>query len=564
MSDLNEEFLNDDDGDCPDVNDIDEEALLQDDEDVLNLIPEEDEAINESVEESSNTVEQENIRNERLKFSNERQKITAPDPPIANNQGRERGTQSYRRRGGGPNYGRKFYNRNQHGKNKTVLINPRFQGIVHVNNNARLAWDRASNVNPWHSGNAGNLSNMGSSMQPPSNIPMQNMSDPHGNAVVAGHHLQFVPPQQQTFIPVGVHQQAPMQNIQVPPYWDGSNNQYTPVQVPNQWSYLQPPQVEKMVPNNYQTPSPIIINTSQPPPPLPQSNMYQQPVDQYRIQPTLNVVPPHNPNIQNNSFNMNTNRMRNYNQAPKFKPMKRKIGDNFSFASKKLVHERLGVVKPPQRNIKVLKVEDRVPVVREVKVTNVTTVKIEDDDQTRDLRLKIEEQKRKREAILQWKEKRRLENLREAASQNEPQTIPKVENVKVSFNQQEFKPKIPLIQSIQNRGVKKHMKSGNNIIITNGYSRKFTKYQKNSMNNRVPITKTVEQPVNVKQEPDLQLDEKHLSSFLADRKILAKDETLMSTRKVVIKNISTSTRNNKIFQICKSIGEVQVSNRDYR
>lgn len=46
----------------------------------------------------------------------------------------------------------------------------------------------------------------------------------------------------------------------------------------------------------------------------------------------------------------------------------------------------------------------------------------EDDEQTRDLRLKIEEQKRKREEILKWKELRRLSNLQTVKSQFESQS----------------------------------------------------------------------------------------------------------------------------------------------
>lgn len=66
------------------------------------------------------------------------------------------------------------------------------------------------------------------------------------------------------------------------------------------------------------------------------------------------------------------------------------------------------------------------------------------------------------------------------------------------------------------------------------------------------------------EEPDIQLDARHISTFLADRKVLLKDEALMSTRKVLIKNIATSTGDKKIYQICKNIGEVQVRNWNRR
>lgn len=84
------------------------------------------------------------------------------------------------------------------------------------------------------------------------------------------------------------------------------------------------------------------------------------------------------------------------------------------------------------------------------------------------------------------------------------------------------------------------------------------------MNQRVitvPVLAAPVVPAQVRpavEEPEVQLDQKHLSTFLADRKVLVKDEALMSTRKVVINNIATSTGDKKIFQICKNIGEVQV------
>lgn len=62
-------------------------------------------------------------------------------------------------------------------------------------------------------------------------------------------------------------------------------------------------------------------------------------------------------------------------------------------------------------------------------------------------------------------------------------------------------------------------------------------------------------------EVDVELDQKHLNNFLAGRKVLVKDETLLATRRVMIKNLSTNTGDKKLFQICKSIGEVQVRPR---
>lgn len=93
------------------------------------------------------------------------------------------------------------------------------------------------------------------------------------------------------------------------------------------------------------------------------------------------------------------------------------------------------------------------------------------------------------------------------------------------------------------------------------------------MGGRTPVLRQVkqveEQRQNVVQllqdstvpEVDVELDQKHLNNFLAGRKVLVKDETLPATRRVMIKNLSTNTGDKKLFQICKSIGEVQVRPR---
>ncbi|XP_076269280.1 uncharacterized protein LOC143201945 isoform X1 [Rhynchophorus ferrugineus] len=540
MSDLTEEFLNEDDGDFADVAEADEEALLQDDEDVLNLVPEED--LGETIDEPKTGVTQtDSNRADREKFSSERQKAGSSDSTKFRQQPGDRGKgfrrQNIRQNGRGNfTHGRRFFNRNNApGKNKTVLINPRFQGIVHVNNNARLAWDNTQGmpqqhcpVNPWSSGG------MGPPIQPPPH--MQHFSD-HPNQNM--QPLQFVPPHQQTFVPQplhqGMHSHAPMQSLQNQPYWDTPNNQYPPIQGHNQWPFPgQAPSPDNYMQNNFQGPPPILINTNQPPPQFPPHNHQNQ---------SLNFVPPR-PNFPNNS---NMNHYRNYNQGYKERAMNRKnSGGNF-LQNRKNVHERLGVVKPSQTKQKSIRTDERPHVVTEVRLTNVTPVKIEEDEETRDLRLKIEEQKRKREEVFKWKEERRLQKLKQVSPEvklvveaAEPQQEQKV-------SPQQFKMK----------------KRANNIVVTNGYSKKVTKYQRNVKNANVSTASDINsEVVQVKQEPDLELDPKHLSSFLADRKVLTKDETLMSTRKVVIKNISTSTTNKKIIQICANIGEVQNLQRD--
>lgn len=48
------------------------------------------------------------------------------------------------------------------------------------------------------------------------------------------------------------------------------------------------------------------------------------------------------------------------------------------------------------------------------------------------------------------------------------------------------------------------------------------------------------------------------NSFLQNRTVLAKDQTLLSTPVVVVKNLSATTTEPKIRRLCQGIGEVQV------
>lgn len=84
----------------------------------------------------------------------------------------------------------------------------------------------------------------------------------------------------------------------------------------------------------------------------------------------------------------------------------------------------------------------------------------------------------------------------------------------------------------------------------------------------VPI-KTVDNPLVIKRvltgKPvscvsagNSETDKDHLSSFLSNRKIFAKDKSLADTSLVVINNLATGTSEVKLRKLCQGVGDIQV------
>lgn len=582
MSEINEEFLIEDNVDFDDIELADEEALLQDEDEVLNLneTPD-DETLTDavSVDAKAQTDNDEERGSRKDKFATERQRITAPESsdnekPNIKNCLKTRGFNNNRSRGRGRGRGGRYplnnnqsrnypfnqgmqYNQGtQPGRNKTVLINPRFQGVVHVNNNARLAWDDQS-------------------QNYPSNIWLPNPQISQ-NAPV--------PPQSpmQGFQPQSLQYQSP------PPPFTGPSpfmNQGPPI---NQGLMNQPPTYFNQGPGMNHPPA--MQNMGFPPP---QNNVMQSgfgqpnfmsppPVNQGYGAPNfppsghppaahpywerMNPVgfpqcPPsqgHNTYIHFESPPPQSMNMPppQYNPQPTFErpvqsntqPFERKMAPVEQFPRKKrLIHERLGTVDSNVKVRKFMVADGDRQTNRIVKELSITKVKFEEDSETRDLRLKIEEQKRKREEILKWKEARRLESL-------------KVNSGQAELNYQQPKP----FQAVQRLNI---------VQVKNRINQQHQNRSYQQTGGRTPVLLQVKQVEEQRQnvvkltqestasEIDVELNQKHLNNFLAGRKVLVKDETLPTTRRVMIKNLSTNTGDKKLFQICKSIGEVQVRPR---
>lgn len=99
--------------------------------------------------------------------------------------------------------------------------------------------------------------------------------------------------------------------------------------------------------------------------------------------------------------------------------------------------------------------------------------------------------------------------------------------------------------------------------------------QQNS-NQRIQFNKMVKlsvRPANQKQlvgdikinvnSVDSNYDKQHLASFLSNRKILAKDQSLVDTSIVVVSNLAAGTTDVKLRKMCQGIGEIKVRMLNY-
>lgn len=194
----------------------------------------------------------------------------------------------------------------------------------------------------------------------------------------------------------------------------------------------------------------------------------------------------------------------------------------------------------------------------------------DEDDETRQYRIKIEEQKRKREEVLRKKEENRLKNVLNTNIESAPSTVVQ----KVISPVRNFKPQKVKYQhrSQQNHQFVKPQVNTNNIVIMgNDDQCYFNSRQKKSMgiNNKSVKTSSLRivtaEPisssnVNSKIEQfENEVDPNSLSSFLSNRVVLTQDN-LLQTNIVVVKNLATATTQPKILKLCQGIGKVQVRN----
>ncbi|XP_044266328.1 putative uncharacterized protein DDB_G0285119 isoform X2 [Tribolium madens] len=230
-----------------------------------------------------------------------------------------------------------------------------------------------------------------------------------------------------------------------------------------------------------------------------------------------------------------------------------------------------------------------------------------EDEETRLYRMKIEEQKRERERILQMKEERRRQMMLQRKQEEDkklpppPQHTekPKQENFSkpVSFQKPNFE-RVADIVTVQNQYAQKSITKPNQVQNSVQYSNvksdisdgfpnltfKITnKIQENApvqnmpksevsssgfMSNRVVVVKgktgsvlpvsstSAPKPVSNEGSQSSNVGQ-GLSSFFNNRKVLKKDSTLLDTRLVVVNNLSANFNQNKLMALTRGIGEIQ-------
>lgn len=197
--------------------------------------------------------------------------------------------------------------------------------------------------------------------------------------------------------------------------------------------------------------------------------------------------------------------------------------------------------------------------------------------------MRIEEQKREREKIIRLKEERRKllsrqQQLEDQVKKNiKPQEQPQQQEPKqitvlqtspnqrsTNMFQKKFIGDSISTSTNNNNNIKQQYERHNLIVPTISTNLMYLNSNNNSClvsvnkNNNNNMTSSVASSSLLTIENDADVDRKHLSSFLNNRKILSKDHSLIDTRLVVVSNLSASTTNVKLMGISRGIGEIEV------
>lgn len=559
---------------------LDHEPEEADTEDVLDLeaqdveLDEDLEEKNAQLSQSANSLSQTDLENSILndsidnreredKFKNERevhsaksypipnsldqvQVLTSSVPTIRNNL--KRNMNQFKNRGRGGNHS------SRNAQNQTVLINPHFKGHVKINNNARLAWDARQRINQKNN-QVGRIAPFMQNRNPNQNIaPIQpwignNSNNNHRGPTpnLPQFQQQQLPPQYQPQIPhppqVPVwNQYQPNSFNEVPPQMPINNNQVL---------FMQP------IPQNVYPNQQMQPQFNQPPPQfgpyntsivysnsiqnsgfgnnqfIPPSNQFNHQMESsYMDYSALQQNQYPNVSVNSNQFNHQVNPFNNNNRV---------IRQKSNFAHSQKMNKRKpdsSEVKRKKRNLTSTNLHE----VHTVESCD-TTVKEErhvqqdeEDEETRQYRLKIEEQKRKREEIFKLKEERRLKAIQNGSA-SDTVTV-KTEPVQLQK---------PIIQKkkMQNIRPNQPARQGTGPI---WMQQQATTRSEQVCNSNININTS---------NDESNYDKLHLASFLANRKILTKDQSLIDTSIVVMTNLSAGTTEIKLRKMCQGIGDIK-------
>jgi hypothetical protein len=243
-------------------------------------------------------------------------------------------------------------------------------------------------------------------------------------------------------------------------------------------------------------------------------------------------------------------------------------------------------------------------------------IKEEEDEETRLYRLKIEEQKREREKVLRNKEERRMQMMLQRQKKDEERLLSSQPEKQINIqqlqkNNQQYSTQFEKTNMFDNSSGTLSVQKPNAYHFSPGFSHKPNQYSNDSnselptelsnltfkvsnnlqettptpvkvipkteassssfMSNRVVVVKsncnqksgplpkaTSVKTVNIEASNDSADVGQGLSSFLNNRKVLKKDNTLLNTRLVVVNNLSATTTQNKLVALTRGIGEIQV------
>ncbi|XP_022902246.2 uncharacterized protein [Onthophagus taurus] len=418
--------------------------------------------------------------------------------PIKSNWSDNRNKRSMRGGYRNNNYIQRRNNFQNNTQNKRVLINPHFKGHVPVRNNISLVWDKNLNKKPLIH------------VQPWAQNPVQNnpwnqsCQQPHQQQIHSGYLI----PQK-----IGVVASA-ASNVFIPPINNQQYIQPIPQKNVQQAFYQQPiyaPQHEPIngfnqftqYHNNNNSSTMTSIGCANPAP-------FQQPVVQQNnyIQQPRFESPPKNNNFQRNFAVRGGNKMVS-------------VETHRNLAGPQARKRFLNKSSPQTRtNLQQVKVADYIPLnTKQPEITIKIEKGIEEEDETvKKYRLLIEEQKKLREEILRRKEERR----KNAAAGGSGDIVSE-----------------PLVTS---------------KVLTNSLKWSKTIENNNIVNEQKNVTVN---DVNVESNSCTAVDKNAVTSFLSNRKIIAKDDTLPDTSIVVVSNLATGSTEVKLRKLCKGVGDVK-------
>ncbi|XP_017777739.1 PREDICTED: transcription factor mef2A-like [Nicrophorus vespilloides] len=598
-----------------DIKDDEEDALLEDDDDGSRNNEETKDVLELSIDDALNEDDDTELSDSegRSKFLNERQTESNNTPRSYNYHNNYNKQYKYINNNVTNNRGRgmrghfRGFSRGNHsiGRHKTftprfepppnkLFINPHFKGHTHINYNSQWEQKPKSLPHVWHNKHQSQPSN---DYQAQPIMPVNNFqSQPQ---VQHQHQMMHKPPVHQrlginnsSYSPQQVNSNYEQERFmgvnqmqQPPPVVSPINNQYNMPPTYNQPPPMYQPPVNNMSYNlnQYQQPPQNVYQQYAPPPqPLIHQNtpppIFNQPPPQIyqNDSHTFNTFAPPPPQIQQynaNDNNYNQNYHNNYQQQQHHVPTQQQ--QHHQQQHQKQQHQpryqQADAVITPVINRQVFynnqqnfgkrrndrrpevvddycvnkrrsyenKVLHQVQTVETTPSNNTTisttqyqasaTPEVVEDEETKKYREKIEEQKKLRELLLAQKEERRKIAAKKKQAEEEYETVVSPKEILMKAVQPAIIPVQPQRKLAENPANQQMVHANPNLKVINA--------TEGGNENKV--------------------DKGQLKSFLSNRTIFAKDQSLVDTSLVVVSNLAAGTSEVKLRKMCEGLGDIQ-------